>query len=231
MLRALQQAGFARRSAETAFWHWPPYTLRHWRRATSSRSAPGSQIVYSTYGDKVRDQTRRSSCRLPKAPVADSRSWAAEPRAGPLRARRRPRRSTVATPTPPTATTASACSATRRPAARSTASATPTLSGRRSRKRRSPARCGRSTTAGTRRSRIPPPPGCRPPRCRRVPQAAPGGRLGRRQVGRHHPSQPPGGGRVPGVVQAHQHRRGRVGCCGGTSSATCCPWPTPSTSR
>jgi hypothetical protein len=74
MLRALQQAGFARRTAETAFWHWPRSTLRHWRRATSSRSVHCSPIVYSTYGDKVRDQTPRSSYRLPKAPVAGSRS-------------------------------------------------------------------------------------------------------------------------------------------------------------
>ena len=46
----------------------PP--LRHWRRATSSRRVRCSSIGYSTFGDKAGDQTRRSSSRLPKPPVA-----------------------------------------------------------------------------------------------------------------------------------------------------------------
>jgi hypothetical protein len=74
VLRALQQACFARRTAETAFWHWRRSILRHWRRAISSQSGPCSPIVYLTYGDAVRDRTRRSSYRLPKPPAADSKS-------------------------------------------------------------------------------------------------------------------------------------------------------------
>lgn len=74
VLRASQQACFARRTAETAFWHWPRSILRHWRRAISSQSVPCSPIVYLTNGDEVKDRTRRSSYRLPKPPVADSKS-------------------------------------------------------------------------------------------------------------------------------------------------------------
>jgi hypothetical protein len=46
-----RQAAFARRTAETAFWHWPRSTLRHSRLATSSQSVRSSPIGYSTSGD------------------------------------------------------------------------------------------------------------------------------------------------------------------------------------
>ena len=66
-------SSFARRTAETAFWHWPSSTRPHWRRATSSQSVRCSPIGSSTYGATAKDQTRRSSYRLPGPPVADSR--------------------------------------------------------------------------------------------------------------------------------------------------------------